>query len=280
MQNAGMAALGLNWRYLAFDVAPDDLRAAIHGAMRMGFVGINLTIPHKVAAMECVDAVDARARDWGAINTLVFEGRNGGEWQPAWAFNEPPQEARVRGFNTDADAIARVIERDLGCPIRGSRVLLLGAGGAGRVAALKLAEHQPASLFLVNRTMEKAEAVRKEIHARFPNVRATLGYPNGEVDLTVNGTSLGLAPDDPLPCDAQSFPLDRTRCVFDMVYQPGETRFVGEARAAGCAATDGLGMLLYQGAASLELWSGKTAPLETMRAALWKQAGRKLEERK
>src|SRR5580698_1958029 len=98
MQNAGIAALNLNWRYLAFDVDPDDLRQAIEGARLMGFVGLNLTVPHKMLAVEMVDAVDDEAKPWGAVNTIVFETRDG--------------LVRSRGFNTDADAIIKALKEE------------------------------------------------------------------------------------------------------------------------------------------------------------------------
>src|SRR5580692_6189498 len=107
MQNAGLAALGLNWRYLAFEVSPDDLRAVIEGAKAMKFAGLNLTVPHKLLAMELVDALDVSAKVWGAVNTVRFEGRTpDGEWRPLREFKSgTPVEVRTQGFNTDADAL-------------------------------------------------------------------------------------------------------------------------------------------------------------------------------
>src|SRR5262245_7833484 len=141
-QNAGIAALGLNWRYLAFDVHPDNLRDAIEGARRMKFIGLNLTVPHKLLAVKMVDVLDASAKRWGAVNTIRFEARGArGRWQPLVKFgDEVPDDLRAVGFNTDADAIVRSVREDLDLELRGKRLLLLGAGGAGRTAALKLAE--------------------------------------------------------------------------------------------------------------------------------------------
>jgi shikimate dehydrogenase len=270
MQNAGIAALGLNWRYLAFDVQPEQLRAAIEGAKAMQLVGVNLTVPHKLLAVEMVDVQDESAKKWHAVNTIRFEGRvKGGPWLPFHELGDAtPEKIRTHGFNTDADAITRSIREDLSLELAGARVLLLGVGGAGQVAALKLASEGTRELFLINRTHAKAASVAAEIRRRHPEVKVHIEYPRGEVDLAVNATSLGLSVNDPLPVDEKQFTLRQARNVYDMVYRPAETPFLRAAKTAGCNAANGLGMLLYQGAKALEIWSGKTAPLEVMRRAL------------
>ncbi len=271
MQNAGIAALGLNWRYLAFEVDPNDLRAAIEGARMMKFVGLNLTVPHKLLAVDIVDVLDESARMWGAVNTVRFEARDAnGEWKPLREFAEIPQTVRTHGFNTDSDAIVRALTEDLALNLGGAKVLLLGAGGAGRSAALKLASEDVAELFLVNRTVEKARAIAAEINQRWPSVKVTVGYPSGTVDLALNATSLGLKSEDSLPYDGKQFALKQAHAVYDMVYRPAETAFLKAAQAAGCRVSNGLGMLLYQGAKALELWSGQAAPIPVMRGALEK----------
>ena len=271
MQNAGLAALGLDWRYLAFDVDPDNLRAAIQGARAMNFVGLNLTVPHKLLAVQMVDLLDESAKTWGAVNTIRFEGRDEhGDWRPLREFAEAPRETRAQGFNTDADAITRSLHEDLALELRGAKILLLGAGGAGRTAALKLASEHASELWLVNRTLSKADAVAKEIRERHPGVKVKTGYPSGPVDLVLNATSLGLKPNDPSPLDVKQFALRQAGAVYDMIYRPVATALLRDAQAAGCRTANGLGMLLYQGAKALELWTGQTAPLETMRRALEK----------
>src|SRR5262249_38939864 len=140
MQNAGIAALALNWRYLAFEVHPDDLRPAIEGARKMNFIGLNLTVPHKLLAVDVVDVLDESVKLWGDVNTIRFEGKDSsGTWQPLREFTNAPREMRSHGFNTDAEAITRALKEDLGINVAGAKVLQLGAGGAGRTAALKLA---------------------------------------------------------------------------------------------------------------------------------------------
>jgi shikimate dehydrogenase len=270
MQNAGIAALGLPWRYLAFDTHPDDLAAAIEGARAMKFIGLNLTVPHKLLAVNLVDALDESAKRWGAVNTIRFEARNAkGRWHPLGKFSgDVPDTLRAVGFNTDADAMVRALREDLGLSPRGRHVLLLGAGGAGRVAALKLAESGIRSLHLVNRTRLKAVALQREIKHRFPKVCTVVGYPEQRIDLVLNATSLGLKPDDPLPFDSTQFPLRNARAVYDMIYRPVATPLLKRAKKSGCRTANGLGMLLHQGTAALEIWTGRKAPVEAMRAAL------------
>ncbi len=269
MQNAGVAALGLNWRYLACEVPPEELREAITGAQAMRFVGLNLTVPHKLLAVDMVDALDDSARTWGAVNTIRFEAQtDDGRWLPLAQVDGEPRRLRSHGFNTDAEAITRSLRDDLSVELRGAKVLLLGAGGAGRTAALKLAADGVAELALVNRTCEKAETVATEIRQRFPQCGVSTGYPAGPVDLLVNATSLGLRAGDVSPLDVAQFDLRRTKAVFDMIYRPAETPLLQTAKAAGCRVANGLGMLLYQGARALENWTGRTAPVEVMRRAL------------
>jgi shikimate dehydrogenase len=272
MQNAGIAALKLNWRYLAFEVRPEDLREAITGAKTMRFIGLNLTVPHKLLAAEMVDALDDSARTWGAVNTIRFEARDhAGVWRPLAQFSEAvPESIRSHGFNTDADAVSRSLREDLGVELAGATVLLLGAGGAGRTAALKLASEKIGELFLVNRTSSKAAELADEIRERFPAVKVNLGYPvsRQKMDLVLNATSLGLKPDDPSPLDTTRYGFSKTGAVYDMIYRPAETALLKGARLAGCRAANGLGMLLYQGAKALELWSGLNPPIDVMREAL------------
>ena len=260
MHNAAFAALGLNWRYLAFEVDPKNLRAAIEGAKAMGFVGFNLTVPHKLLAVEMMDELDASARTWGAVNTIKFVQ------SPKSKVQSP--EIRAVGFNTDADAIVTSLREDLAVELRGAKVLLLGAGGAGRTAALKLAAENVAELFLVNRTASKAEEIASEIKRQFPSVKVFVGYPQGEINLLLNATSLGLKPEDGSPLDEKLFSLKQTRAVYDMIYQPAETALLKNAKAAGCKTANGIGMLVQQGAKAFEIWTGQPAPVAVMRRAV------------
>lgn len=273
MQNAGIAELGLNWRYLAFDVLPEQLTEALNGAKAMRYVGLNLTVPHKLIALDWVDEVDPAAKDWGAVNTIRFEGQlDNGQWIPVGQAGDPTQFKTIRsvGFNTDADAILKSIDEDLGLALEGKTCILLGAGGAGRVAAIKLASAGVKKLHLINRTQSKAEKVSADIKDKFPNIEISLDYPQQgtQVDLILNATSLGLKPTDPLPLDCDAIDLKNVSHAYDMIYQPAQTLFLKKAEQSGCNTANGLGMLLYQGTAALEIWTGKSAPTSTMRTAL------------
>jgi shikimate dehydrogenase len=206
-------------------------------------------------AVEMVDALDDSAKKWGAVNTIKFEAVSDGK-------------TRVIGFNTDADAITQSLREDLKVELRGAKVLLLGAGGAGRTAALKLASENVAELFLVNRTHSKAEEIAGEIKKQFSSMKVAVGFPKASVDLILNSTSLGLKPDDVSPLDEKQFSLKQTRAVYDMIYRPAETKLLAAAKAAGCKTANGLGMLLHQGAKAFEIWTGQTAPRDVMRRAL------------
>lgn len=255
MHNAAFAQLGLNWRYLAFEVDPKNLRAAIAGARAMQFVGLNLTVPHKLLAVEMVDELDISAQIWGAVNTIKF-------------VSEATGHIRAVGYNTDAEGLANSLHEDLGVNLRGAKVLLLGAGGAGRTAALKLAAENVGELFLVNRTTSKAAEIAGEIRRQFPSVPVTVGYPSGRVDLLLNATSLGLKTDDASPLDEKQFSLSQAAAVYDMIYRPAETKLLLAAKVAGCKTANGIGMLVHQGAKAFEIWTGQIAPVAEMRRAV------------
>lgn len=272
MQNPAIAALGLNWRYIALSVHPDRLAQAILGAQEMGFIGLNLTVPHKQLAYELVDVLDPSAQEWGAVNTIKFEALDSqGEWVSVDDSRaDQMTQRRAVGYNTDADAVIRACREDLGVEFAQAKVVVSGVGGAGRVAALRIASEGVGRLYLINRTVEKAEAVREEIAERYPSVDVQIGYPGEGVDLLINGTSVGLKLTDPVPLDLTQIDLTRVSCVYDMIYQPAETKLLALAKESGCRVANGLGMLVYQGAKALEIWTGKPVPADVMRDALEK----------
>jgi shikimate dehydrogenase len=220
-----------------------------------------------------VDVLDEQARTLGAVNTIVFETRDpSGAWAPVGGLDSPPdREVRSRGLNTDADAIVQALKEEFAWEsLRGTTVLLLGAGGAARAAALRLGREGLAALYLVNRTQGRAAELAAELAQSCPDTRTILGYPSQSVDLVINATSLGLQAEDPLPIDPQWLQTRRPRFVYDMIYRPMETGLLRAARSAGGRAANGAGMLLHQGARALELWTGRPAPVKVMRAALAK----------
>jgi shikimate dehydrogenase len=259
MHNAAFDHLGLNWRYLAFDVHPDDLRGALHGIRDLHFAGVNLTVPHKLLAVKIVDSMDKEAQLLGAVNTVVVDDR------------------QLMGFNTDGYGFKRAVREEFGMELRGRRVLILGAGGAGRALAVQCAVEGAAAIFIVNRTRSKAVSVVEEIRKLAPRAFAVampiepahIAKHLNEVDLVVNATSLGLRPDDPLPL--AKFPRQcKWLRVYDTIYRPAETRFLAAARKAGAQTANGLSMLLHQGARAFEIWTGRRAPVAVMRRALHK----------
>ncbi len=273
MHNPAIAKLGLTWQYLALEVPPEELEKAIEKAKAARYIGLNLTVPHKILALDMVDILDDSAKKWGAVNTICFEAKDeNNAWIPLGQTADSQQGVlRSKGYNTDADGIALALQKDLGLNLKELEVLFLGAGGAGRVAALKLAEERVAKLYLVNRTSSKAEELAAEINNRYPQTSVSVGYPENipdKIDLILNSTSLGLNERDPLPIDESKFSLGNAESVFDMIYNPAETKLLKKAKTSGCNTSNGLGMLLWQGVKALEIWSGQTAPVEVMRNAL------------
>jgi shikimate dehydrogenase len=244
MQNAGLQAAGLtDWQYLALPLPPELFAETIRALPAAGFRGVNVTIPHKEAALAVADDATAAAREIGAANTLTFE-RDG---------------AIVAG-NTDAPALVELV-RGVIDPA-GRRALVLGAGGAARAAVWALVQ-AGAEVEVWNRSPARGEALAKALGARYA---AVPGY----AEIVVNATSVGLDPNiDPfkaIPLKADTF--EAGSCVIDMVYGSGETRFLTAARSRGARVIDGLEMLLAQGVASFERWTGMMAPRMAMREAI------------
>ena len=167
----------------------------------MRFIGLNLTLPHKLLAVAMVDELDPSGARCGAINTIRFDALDGAGTRKPLGLVAPDDVRQVRsvGFNTDADALVRSLSEDLHVSLPNATVLLLGAGGAGSVAAARMAEEGVKQLYLANRTAARAEEVARQVRQRCPAVEVQVGYPTGPVDLVVNATSLGLKPGDPPP---------------------------------------------------------------------------------
>ena len=241
MQNAALAELGLeDWSYEAIDVSPDAFETRVREMAGEGFAGANVTVPHKSAALALADELSETAREIGAANTLLFAG------------------GEVRAENTDADGLLRALP---GSP-EGQRALVLGAGGAARAVVWALLR-EGAEVEVWNRTELRSRHLCEELG----------GEPSTEPDqaaygLIVNSTAVGLGGEDPfaeLPLAADGFATGQV--VVDMVYGREPTALLAAAEAAGAETVDGIEILVQQGALSLELWTGRPAPLATMRAA-------------
>jgi shikimate dehydrogenase len=260
MHNAALARMAereprfKTWRYFRFDIAPEDLPAALKKFHERGFKGLNLTVPHKVIACDHIAGIDARVRPIGAVNTLMNTAAG---WQ---------------GYNTDGFGLAAASHEALNVPLAGSPIILLGAGGAARGAAVECLQRGCASLWIANRTRANLDTLLAQLaplaghiplHGFDPSLPPA-DLPSGA--LVINATSAGLKPDDPLPVDLAALP--RPRGVYDMIYNPPETRLLAQARALGLPAANGLSMLVHQGARALEIWSGAAVPVDAMHAAL------------
>lgn len=253
MQNAAIAALGLDWVYVALPVKPSDIEACVLGARAMGIIGLNCTIPHKELVLPFVDEIDDAARAIRAVNTLHFR-----------------EDGAVVGHNTDAYGFSATVMSEGEVMFEGRSVLILGAGGAARGMAAGAAAEGARKIIIANRTRERAERIVEDLGAAFPAsdweiVQASEGSLSNaarRASIIANATSLGMRPDDPLPIPAGV--LTPEHVVFDTVYAPPETALLRAAAKAGAIAVGGLGMLARQGARSLAIWSGLNPDEELM----------------
>lgn len=245
MHNAAFKHLGMDWVYDAMAIPPDILKYGIREPMQHGYIGLNVTVPHKEAVMRFVTP-DAIARAVGAINTIDFRTNT--------------------GTNTDVQGLIDDLKAHH-IPLKDQTILVLGAGGAARAAVYGLVR-EGAKVIVVNRTMQKAQVMLADltVSAGIRNVDVmTLDEAVEHTpSLIINCTSAGLYPngDDSPWIDGVPFPKNIT--VYDMIYRPQKTKFMSQAENAGGRAIGGLGMLVRQGALSFKLWTGVDAPLETM----------------
>lgn len=259
MHNAAIAKLRehasrfSDWAYYRFDIAPEDLAEAIPFFYKSNFLGLNLTIPHKVQAMDLIYGVSPDAERMGAANTLVW-GEHGYD-----------------GFNTDGYGLKTALKVDLGVDLKGSTVILLGSGGAARAAAVQCLLDGCDRLYIGNRTVERLGQVMSAIRAMPGGDRAEafpLDEPPAHLPaegVLINATSLGLKADDPAPYDVAK--LSAGWAVYDMIYNPAATGLLKAAVARGLRAANGLSMLVHQGARSLEIWSHTDVDAHSMQRA-------------
>jgi shikimate dehydrogenase len=250
IQNAALKALGLDheWSYGAIEVAPEGFDEQVRKLVAGDYAGANVTVPHKAAALAVAD-VKEEVADWvGAANTLVFEG------------------GRIIAHNTDVQGFYDSLPADLTDwdGLEGRRALVLGAGGAARAVVWKLGG-AGAEVDVWNRTASRAEAICRDVEGDASPVPAPV---QGEYDLIVNTTAVGLRGEDPfehLPLDPERF--DPRQVVVDMAYGEAPSALLAAAEAVGATTVDGLEILVQQGALSLEIWTGRAPDLEVMRRA-------------
>ena len=253
IHNAAFNHLGLDFVFLAFHVKTADLENAMRGMRGLGIHGLNVTMPHKRAVISCLDEVDFTVRFLDSANTIL--NRDG----------------KLSGFNTDGvGALKALLEN--GVDLSGKKVLLLGAGGAAKAIAFVLVP-EVGELAILNRSAEKAEELAETLGHMF-NQEVVGGALSPDAikanlrdsDVLVNATSAGMKPNLSQSLVAPEW-LRSDLAVMDIVYNPVETKLAKDAKAAGAKVVSGVEMLIYQGAASFEIWTGKSAPIEVMRKA-------------
>ena len=253
MHNYYAEALNLDYIYIPCNVPDDEVGTAIKGIYALGFEGINVTVPHKQRVMSHLLEIDHAAECIGAVNTLVR------------------MEGGYKGYNTDADGLYRAITEQ-GIDVEGQDCLMIGAGGAAKAVAYMLMKHGAASVVILNRTLDKAQALAEEMNRQFGRetikAMALEDYPKLEKDsyLAIQTTSVGMYPKTgAAPIEDKEF-YKKIHMAVDIIYTPAKTRFVEYVEEAGGKAINGLDMLIYQGIIAFELWNpGVKVPDEVIK---------------
>lgn len=252
MHEAALQALGIPGAYVPLHILPENLEDAVQAIRTLGFRGVNVTIPHKVAVMAHVDLLDESAVAVGAVNTIV--NNNG----------------ILTGYNTDGIGYVRSLKAEAISDLSGSKIMVIGAGGAARGIVAALLQEKPSAILIANRSVDKAQDLAAECQSK-GNV---IGISMNEVaemldgvDVLINTTSVGMYPHmDETPIDPGL--LRAGMVVSDLIYNPLRTRLLLEGLERGCTIHGGLGMFVYQGAYALEYWTGQPAPTEIMRQTI------------
>jgi shikimate dehydrogenase len=254
MHNAAFQALDLDYMFLAFKVKSACVEDAVNGMRALNIRGLNVTMPHKKTVMESLDRIDLSAQIINSVNTILNK------------------ENLLFGFNTDGIGAVKALKEN-GVALKGRKVLLLGAGGAARAIAYSIAKEAD-ELAVLNRTVKDAQALARLVEkATNKRIVAASLEPEDidanlqDSDILINATSVGMKPrpdETPVPIEL----LRSNLAVMDIVYNPLETKLARDAKALGAKVVSGVEMLIYQGAASFEIWTGKSAPVEVMRKAV------------
>jgi shikimate dehydrogenase len=275
IQNAALRAFEINMQYARFHIRPNELRSALRFLRELDLVGINLTVPHKIAGLTQIDVADESASRCGAVNTINVNTAHG-------AVATAPENKKLIGSNTDAEGFSRAVRSEFSIDLRDLRVMILGAGGGtGHAIAWQCALENCERLVLVNRTLAKTNALIDRLRPFFAEARVlgpvarleavpweetAVRAQLADIDLIVNATPLGMNPSDPAPIPARL--LAPHHIVFDCVYRPSKTALLRAVDEAGARGANGLSMLLHQGALSFSIWFNREAPIEAMRSAI------------
>jgi shikimate dehydrogenase len=254
MHNAAFKELGIEAEYKLFEVRPEELGNFILN--RKDAAGFNVTVPHKEKCMVLLDSIDPMAASIGAVNTIVIKS------------------GKLAGYNTDGLGFIAALEKDLGFSVKGKSVFVLGSGGASRAVSFSLAASGAKKIILTDLFLDKVKLLAENVKKVHPECKVDIVESKkiyremdlNEADLLVNATPIGLKESDPVLFDKSVF--RKGLAVYDLVYNPEKTKLVKLAQDSGLKASGGLGMLLYQGAESFRLWTGKNAPIDIMRKAL------------
>ena len=259
MHNAAFNHLKLDFVFLAFRVKAAELENAMRGMRGLGIRGLNVTMPHKNAVIKYLDEVDPTVKFLGSANTILND------------------DGRLLGFNTDGVGALKAL-RENGVELDGKKLLLLGAGGAAKAIAFSIAK-EVGELVILNRAPQKAKELAEALSVTYgKKVVGEALSPSviqkklREADILINGTSVGMHPHVSQSLVAPQW-LKPDLTVMDIVYNPVETKLAKDAKAAGAHVISGVEMLLYQGAASFEIWTGRSAPIEVMRKAALNKLG-------
>jgi len=259
MHNAAFNHLKLDFIFLAFRVKAAQLENAMRGMRGLGIRGLNVTMPHKNAVIKYLDAVDPTVKFLGSANTILND------------------DGRLLGFNTDGVGALKAL-RENGVELDGKKLLLLGAGGAAKAIAFSIAK-EVGELVILNRVSEKAKELAEALSVTYgKKVVGEALSPSviqkslQDADILINATSVGMHPHVSQSLVAPQW-LKPDLTVMDIVYNPVETKLAKDAKAAGAHVISGVEMLLYQGAASFEIWTGRSAPIEVMRKAALNKLG-------
>ncbi|RJQ54426.1 MAG: shikimate dehydrogenase [Actinobacteria bacterium] len=251
MHNAAFERLNMNFAYVPLIVGPESLYEAVRGLRALGFIGVNVTMPHKETVLPFMDDVASYAEMVGAVNTIHIK------------------DGRITGYNTDGRAFIASLESDGGFDPAGKSVVILGAGGAARSVAASLCLAKARCLTIVNRSIERAQALVETMSMRFAGCSLVAMTPtDAAVEKAVKSSDL-LVSAIPVGLDATELPpalqfVSKKQLVFDLVYTPAKTPVVEAAEAKGARGINGLGMLVYQGANAFEIWTQRTPPVDVM----------------
>lgn len=254
LEEAGFAALGLNYRYLTMKVTPEDFDAAMKSLKALHMKGINLTMPHKITVLPYLDEISQAAKIIGAVNTVVI------------------RDGKLIGDNTDGKGFVQALQKE-GVSPQGKAITILGAGGASKAIAVECALAGASSITVINRGQKNGEDLVKTI---LENTSAQASYlpwnsrqpvPQG-TDILINATPIGLHPDVDKKPDIDYDTITHEMVVSDVVFNPAITAFLSEAEARGAKIISGLGMLVCQGALNFTIWTEREAPYDIMYEAL------------